>query len=239
LASYLKGASAAVTDITSRGHEALFVGGTPLYLRGLLYGIFDGPAADWKLRRELLQRAEQEGPGVLHEELRLLDPKTAKRLHPNDLTRIVRALEVSRATGKPLSEHQSQYPAPKPVASYRMIALQRPEEDLRRRIVRRTEQMFERGLVEETRAVLEGDGFNRTTGKAIGYKEVLAHLRGEISLEETIARVKRNTWRLARKQKTWLKSFPQVHWLDVRPDESPEETAQRTYDALFTHESLN
>jgi len=233
LARYLESAGVAVADIVARGRKPLFVGGTPLYLRGLLYGIFDGPAADRELREELLQRAEREGSEALHRELQLVDPKTAHRVHPNDLRRIVRALEVARATGTPLSQHQTHYPAPRPAASYRMVALRRSEDDLRERINGRTERMFERGLAQEVRAMLERNEFNRSTRKAIGYKEVLAYLHGELTLEETKQSIKRNTWRLARKQRTWLKSFPDVDWLDVAPDEPVSATARRAQEALF------
>lgn len=239
LAQYLRGAYAAVEEIESRGAKPLFVGGTPLYLRGLLYGVFEGPAADWSLRAELQQRAEEEGSPALHEELRRIDPVTAERLHPNDLMRIVRALEVAKVTGKPMSHHQRQYPAPKPATPYKMAAVRRNDEDERARIEKRVDRMFERGLVDEVRKVRECGELSRSASKAIGYRETLKHLDGELSLPEAIDLTKRNTWRLARKQRAWIKSFPDVHWLDVPPDEPPDRTAERAAEFLFAPETLN
>jgi tRNA dimethylallyltransferase len=233
MAKYLEGAFASLAEIGARGRRALFVGGTPLYLRGLLYGIFDGPAADWAARAELMRKAEALGPEALHEELRRVDAAAAKRLHPNDLVRIIRALEVARATGRPISSHQRQYPAPAPRIPCRLAALRREDADLRRRISRRVERMFSAGLVDEVRRTLERGGFSRSAEKAIGYREVLRHLKGEFSLEETVELVRRNTWRLARKQRSWLKSFPGVAWLDIAPDEPPEKTAARVRGLLF------
>ncbi len=238
LAQYLKAAHDAASEIAAQGRCALFVGGTPLYLRGLLYGIFDGPGADWQFRAELEQRARQEGSEAIFEELRKADPSTAERLHPHDLKRVIRALEVARAAGRPISELQKQFPAPAPPVAYLMVALRRSEADLRERIHRRADQMFADGLVDEVRSLAHGK-LNRSVRKAIGYREVLAHLRGEMSLSETVESVKRNTWRMARKQMTWLRSFPDVQWLDVGPDEPLEETAERTRRLLFGPGSMN
>lgn len=232
LADYLAGAEAALADIRARGKKAIFAGGTPLYLRGLLYGIFEGPGADWRLREALMRRAETEGAAALHEELRQRDPVTAERLHPNDLTRIVRALEVVSLTGQPLSERQRQYPAPAPAVPYRMAALRRSEDDLKERIRLRVERMFEQGLVEETRRALE-NGMNRSAQKAIGYRETSAYLAGELSLSDTVDLIRRNTWRLVRKQRSWLNSFKDVQWVDVAPEEPHESVAERIRPLLF------
>lgn len=233
VAQYVRGARAIWAEIRSRGKPALFEGGTPLYIRGLVYGIFDGPAADWSLRAELMQRAKDAGAESLHDELRRVDPATAQRLHPNDVVRIVRALEVTRTTGRPISAHQRQYPALVPAAPYRMVAIRRADDDLKARIARRVDRMFAAGLVDEVRRLVDTTGLSRAAQKAIGYGEVLRHLNGELSLPETVELVKRNTWRLARKQRSWLKSFPDVAWLDVGLEERPEETAERARKALF------
>ena len=239
LAGYLDGARTAAYDVKARGRHALFVGGTPLYMRGLLYGIFDGPCADWALRAQLKEQARRSGPGVLHDELRKVDPVTATRLHPNDMRRVIRALEVVRKTGRPISAHQRQYPAPKAAVPYRMAALRRSDADLQGRIRRRTDRMFAAGLVDEVRRALARGELCRSVRKAIGYREVIACLNGEFSLDEAARQIVHNTWRLARKQRTWLKSFPSVEWLDVQPDETPEETAARAKALLFGPELLN
>ena len=239
LARYLEGSKAAVASVEARGKHALFVGGTPLYLRGLLYGIFDGPPADWNMRKELQNRAAVHGSAALHRELAKLDPLTAERLHPNDLTRIIRALEVLRKTGKPISKLQRQYPAPRPAVKNCLVALRRSEEDLRDRINRRTDRMFRKEIVDEVRRALDSGGLCRSARKAIGYREVLQYLEGEYSLDETIEQVKRNTWRLARKQRTWLNAFPGIAWLDVPRDEPCEETSSRVQRLMFSPEQMN
>jgi tRNA dimethylallyltransferase len=114
-----------------------------------------------------------------------------------------------------------------------MVALRRGDADLKQRIRRRVEKMFAAGLLEEVKRVLDGSGFSRSAQKAIGYREALAHLEGARSLDETVALVKRNTWRLARKQRAWLRSFPAVRWLDVAADEPAEETAAKARRELF------
>ena len=239
LARYLEAAREAAADIATRGHPALYVGGTPLYLRGLLYGIFAGPGADWDLRERLRERAERQGPSALHEELRRLDPATARRLHPNDLRRIIRALEVAYRAGQPLSALQRQFPAPKPAVPYCMVALRRTESDLHRRIDERVDRMFASGIVDEVRGVMDRGGLSRSARKAIGYREVLAHLNGEMGRDEAARRVKRNTWRLARKQRTWLKSFPGVRWLDVCPEEAVDQTMTRARELLLGPVTVN
>lgn len=233
LARYLQMARAAEEDIRSRGRVPLFVGGTPLYLRGLLYGVFEGPGADWALREELKARAQREGPNALHDELRRVDPVTAQRLHPNDHVRIIRALEVARATGRPISAHQRQFPAPAPAVPYRMVALRRQDGDLKARIRKRVLKMFESGLVDEVRRAVDGPGLSISARKAIGYQEVLRHLAGELSLSDTVALVERNTWRLARKQRAWIKSFPDVMWLDVAQNDEVESVVEQARRMLF------
>lgn len=233
LARYLQMARTAEEDIRSRGRVPLFVGGTPLYLRGLLYGVFEGPGADWALREELKARAQREGPNALHDELRRVDPVTAQRLHPNDHVRIIRALEVARATGRPISAHQRQFPAPAPAVPYRMVALRRQDGDLKARIRKRVLKMFESGLVDEVRRAVDGPGLSISARKAIGYQEVLRHLAGELSLSDTVALVERNTWRLARKQRAWIKSFPDVMWLDVAQNDEVESVVEQARRMLF------
>ena len=120
-----------------------------------------------------------------------------------------------------------------------MVALRRIDADLKDRIHRRVARMFAAGLLDEVRAVLQGDGFSRPAQKAIGYREAIEHLNGARSLSETIELIERNTWRMARKQRAWLKSFPAVQWLDVSPEEPAEATAERVRGLLFAPENLN
>jgi tRNA dimethylallyltransferase len=151
LAQYLAAAAAAVAEIRGRGREVLFVGGTPLYLKGLLRGIFAGPTADWELRRRLLDEAREKGPLWLHGRLLAVDPAAAQRLHPNDTRRLLRAIEVFEKTGQPISRLQKQFDVGRPADQCRVFVLDWPAAQLAARIDRRVEAMFAAGLVEEVR----------------------------------------------------------------------------------------
>ena len=134
----------------------LFVGGTPLYLKGLLRGIFHGPPADWELRRRLADDAQHNAADWLHERLAAVDPVAASRLHPNDARRLIRAIEVFEKTGRPISELQRQFEVGRPAADCRVFVLDWPREELCERIDRRVEEMFAAGLVEEVRGFWPG-----------------------------------------------------------------------------------
>ena len=150
VAEYRNWALRVVADLEDRGRRALFVGGTALYLKTLLRGLFEGPGADLALRRSLEEEAERLGDPAMHARLASLDPPTASRLHPNDRRRVVRALEVIEMTGRPLSEQQVEHDHPAP-ESVPVFALERPRIELFERIDRRVEAMFAEGLVEEVR----------------------------------------------------------------------------------------
>ena len=154
LAQYLDTAQAIAEEIRSRGRQVLFVGGTPLYLKGLLRGIFEGPPADWQFRHSLLSKSESNAPGWLHDQLKAVDPATAARLHANDVRRIIRALEVFEKTGRPISELQQQFERGLPAEACRVFVIDRPKAELHARIDRRVEAMFAAGLVDEVRRLL-------------------------------------------------------------------------------------
>jgi tRNA dimethylallyltransferase len=156
LAQYIAAAEACAAEIAGRGKQVLFVGGTPLYLKGLLRGIFEGPAADLEFRRNLQEEAKRREPFWLHEELKKVDPAAAERLHPHDERRLIRALEVYRFTGQPISQWQRQFDVGQSAEECKVFVLDWPRADLHARIDRRVEEMFERGLVEEVRGLLEG-----------------------------------------------------------------------------------
>jgi tRNA dimethylallyltransferase len=216
LAQYLAAAEQSVWDIHSRRREVLFVGGTPLYLKGLLRGIFHGPPADWEFRRELDEEARRRGPGVLHGRLAEVDPQAAQRLHPNDTRRIIRALEVYAKTGQPISAHQKQFETGLSAESCRVFVLDWPREELGARIDRRVEQMFAAGLVDEVRRLLAGPrSLSKTARQALGYREVLEHLEGERGVEETAALVKIHTRQFAKRQGTWFRSLSECRFVPV------------------------
>lgn len=227
-------ADAAIAGAASRGRPLLGVGGTTLYLKALLFGLFRGPSADLDLRRRLEDEARERGSGALHERLRASDPAAAARIHPSDLRRLVRALEVLEKSGRPLSDQQVEWKDLRPRYPHRLLALRRPRADLHARIAARVRAMARQGLVEEVRRLLGAPGgLGRTASQAIGPKEIAAHFRGEIAtLEEALENVRTRTNRLARAQETWLRSFPGMRFLDVPADEPPALTARRALEVL-------
>jgi tRNA dimethylallyltransferase len=215
VARYREAALAAIETIRSRGHEVLFVGGTPLYLKAMLRGIFAGPPADWSLRRQLMDVARAD-PSELHRRLQSVDPAAAARLHPNDTRRLIRALEVHAGTGSPISALQQQFEIGRAAEECRVFVLQWPRETLRQRIDRRVEAMFAAGLVEETRRLLHGKTpLGRTARQAVGYREVIEHLAGKLAIAEPIELVKLRTRQFAKRQLTWFKSLSECRSVPV------------------------
>jgi len=212
VATWLTAATTAVADCRSRGRAILFVGGTPLYLRALRDGLAELPAADETVRAELMAEAAAAGPERLHARLAEADPPAAGRIHPRDTRRLVRALEVARLTGRPLSAAQTQ--APDPLFEQRLMILDVDRATLTRRIDRRVEAMFAGGLVEETAAALAAPGgIGPTAGQAAGYTEAIDLLGGRIDWAEAIRRTQARTRQLAKRQRTWLRSFRNATWI--------------------------
>ena len=210
VARYRKLALAAIREIHERGKIPLIVGGTGLYIKALTQGLFQGPAADWKLRKNLRQQ-EQQRPGSLYEELERIDPAAASKLDPHDLRRIIRAIEVYRLTGKPISSIQTQWERKETECLKLGLTMERAA--LYRRIEQRCDQMLEEGLIEETRQLIElGIEQNRTAMQAIGYKELIQWLRGRITREQAIADFKTASRRLAKRQLTWFRKDGTIIW---------------------------
>jgi tRNA dimethylallyltransferase len=226
VAQYLTLAEEAVRQIRSRGHEPLFVGGTPLYLKALLRGLFSGPAADWDYRSQLEEIARREGLSELHRRLSVVDPAAARVLHPNDSRRIIRALEVYYRMGRPISEQQQQFDK-LPTDDQRPVwVLDWRREQLHERIDRRVEAMFAAGLVEEVRGLLAGGRpLSRTASQALGYREVIEHLAGKTDLATTIDLVMLHTRQFAKRQLTWFRSLRECRWLAVSEPFDPTEVA--------------
>jgi len=234
---YVEAASRSAADILARGRLPLFVGGTALYLKALTAGFFEGPPADWALRRRLREAAAAQGPEHLHRRLREIDPAAADRIHPNDLRRIIRAIEVYEKTGTPISCLQRQWTDARPDDSPPIIGLDRDRADLYERIDRRVDQMMAEGLPDEVRRLLErpagppaGPGLEAS--QALGYKELIAHLRGELGLAEAVELIKRNSRRFAKRQLTWFRAFPQMIWVRVEREDPPEAVAGKVLEAL-------
>lgn len=227
VAQYLQAAQATIAAVRSRGKEVLFVGGTPLWLKACLRGIFQGPQADWELRRNLQRQAADQEPGYLRDRLAEVDPQTAQRLHPNDTRRLIRALEVYEKTGRPISRWQQQFDQARPAEACRVFVLRWPREELLARIDRRVEAMFAAGLVDEVRGLLNaGQTFGRTARQALGYREVLAHLRDALPLDETIEQVKNHTHQFARRQRTWFRSLSECRFVEMDAGRSTESVVE-------------
>jgi tRNA dimethylallyltransferase len=218
LAQYLDAARAALASIERRGARALFVGGTALYLRALTHGLFAGPPHDPALRAELERHARDVGPERLHAELAQVDPHSAARLHANDERRVVRALEVWRQTGRALSELQREWGsgAGRP---RRLVGLRIDPAELDQRLVARAEAMLDAGWAAEALRA-EASGLGASAVQALGYAEVLELARGGLTRAQCVQRVARRTRQFARRQRTWLRKFPEVLWLDAPRSES-------------------
>ena len=210
LANYLKDAARAADSIRARGRRVLFVGGTPLYLKGALCGIFEGPPADPAYRAELT-RFEESEPGSLHRLLAERAPDDARRLHPNDTRRIIRALEIFRASGRSISSFQTQFHAEGGETNQqrRGVLLDWERPVLNERINRRVDLMIRNGFMDEVRRLAAlGKPLSKTALQGVGYEELLELLRGETELSGAVERIKLRTRRFAKRQATWFRSLP-------------------------------
>ncbi len=233
LGRYVEMADAAIRDIAGRGKPVLAVGGTMLYIQGLIAGVFEGPSADPEFRAELRARAARVGAPALHAELAAIDPAAAGRIHPNDLRRIERAIEVHHATGTPISVLQTQWEARRSTYDCRLVALRWPRDLINRRINARVKRMLDAGLLDEVRSLLvEPAGIGPQASQAVGYAEIIAHLRGELTLEEAIERIKINSRRLGKHQRTWMRRIPGIHYIDVDESKTVEQVADEVQTAM-------
>jgi tRNA dimethylallyltransferase len=227
-AQFARLAHRAVSEIQSRDRVPILCGGTGLYFKAFLDGLAEAPSADAKLRAEL----EATPLENLLAELRERDPVAYEKIDRKNPRRIIRAVEVIRLTGKPFSEVQSprsKVQGQKP----EFFCFTRSSDDLRKRVDARVDAMFARGLVDETRELLKrGLEQNKTAMQAIGYRQVVEHLRGDRSLKETIELVKVRTRQFAKRQLTWFRRQLDPEWIELKPDESLEKIAQKICDAI-------
>jgi len=228
VAAFLDAASETIEQIKGRNESVIAVGGTALYIKALLYGLFEGPGTNQKIRAELKTRAEAESLAELYCELTNIDPVAAERINPNDSKRIIRGLEVYQLPGKPISSLQKQWDRSDVKHDWTIIGLRREKTDTSGRINKRVKKMVVAGLVDEVKSLLaEEKPLSRQARCAIGYAEIIEYLNGHISLEEATELIKKNTRRLAKNQRTWFQTFKNVHWLDIEPDEPPEKILSR------------
>jgi len=203
-----------VQSLLMRGVVPLVVGGTGLYIKALLYGLFESRPVDKSVRRHLQEQAEREGPAALHARLALQDPQTAARLHPNDTYRIVRALEVLQQTGEPLSSHHQGHGFQRPRYHALKIGLNLPRDQLYARIDARVEQMLAAGLENEVRQLLQrGYGPQLKALQSLGYRHMIDYIQGRLNWEEALRTLKRDHRRYAKRQLTWFKADESVQWL--------------------------
>jgi tRNA dimethylallyltransferase len=219
-----------IEEIRGRGAVPIVSGGAGMYIRVLVDGIFPSPPADRELRERLRAEEAERGPGYLHGQLARRDPVSAERIHPRNLKRIIRALEVLELTGTAISSLQREWGAAGGGAEspFLLIGLNRERADLDSRIDRRAEEMFERGLLEETRGLLETGRLEAGPARlALGYREAAGCLRGEYGEEEAVRRLAAATRRFARRQLTWWRKEPRIEWIDLGPGTLPGEAAEK------------
>ena len=206
-----------IENILDQEKTPLVVGGSGLYLRALLNGFFSQNVRDEEIRKQLHTRLENEGAAKLYEELGKVDPVSAKKIHPNNTKRVIRALEVHSVSGKPLSELQKgkKDPALFPYIKFGIIM---EREKLYKKTNYRVERMFEKGLVQEVEQIISmGYSKNLNSLNSVGYKEAIEYLEGKTDLETCIEQVKQNTRRYAKRQLTWFRAEKDVHWVSIDP----------------------
>ena len=216
---YARKARRIIQEIRERGALPVVAGGTGLYLRALLDGLFPGPERSEGLRERLRARAREKGPQHLHRLLRRLDPKAAEKIHANDVPKLVRAIEVSLSTEQPMSQQWERGRDALRGFTILRIGLDPDRALLYDRINRRVEAMFEAGLIEETRNLREKYGDAPRPLETIGYKQVVQLLRGELDLKQAIAAVQQAHRNYAKRQMTWFRREPEVEWISGFGDE--------------------
>ncbi|MFQ5579343.1 MAG: tRNA (adenosine(37)-N6)-dimethylallyltransferase MiaA [Nitrospiria bacterium] len=227
--AYKRAAEAVIAERESRSQTILIEGGSGLYLKALLDGLWEGPHADWELRNTLLEKEKEEGEGTLHRVLQAVDPTLARKIHCRDLHKIIRALEVHSLTGRRLSEfHEEHRHCASGGPSFWMLGLRRDRKDLIQRIEKRVDRQISSGLIEETEGLL-ASGYSRSLPSmlGLGYRQIVAYLEGEYSQEEAVSLLKRDVRRYSKRQMTWFRADTRIEWLDLAPDESVDETVGR------------
>ena len=229
---YKEMARRVILRLYRQGKTPVVVGGTGLYLKALLYGLWPGPKAHWELRNYLVEEEKAFGPGHLHRRLAEVDPAAARRIHPCDQVKTVRALEVAILTGVPLTQHHQghriegddSFLADRAV----VIGLRREREDLYQRINIRVDEMIRSGLVQEVERLLRS-GYDQALPsiQGLGYRQVVGYMQGLYSLQEATRLIKRDTRRYAKRQMTWFRKEPRVSWVDLEPGDQARQVAEK------------
>jgi tRNA dimethylallyltransferase len=212
-ATYREQARASIHDIQRRGKPAIVCGGTGLYIKALTRGLFAGPERNAAVRTALTLEAQGSGLRTLYERLERIDPSATAWIHPHDAQRIIRALEVYETTGKPMSEWQKAHGFKENPFATLKVGLHRPRAELYGLIHRRCEQMIEAGLVGEVKGLLaQGYSLDLKPLQSVGYRHIGLFLNGQLSFDEAVFLMRRDTRRLAKRQLTWFRSDGEIRW---------------------------
>lgn len=218
------------SKLADRGRRIIVCGGTGLYIKTLTKGLFAGPGRDPQIRQALESEIEQHGVGPLYQRLEQIDPASALRIHPHDRQRITRALEVYHATGRKISEWQSEHGFNDLLFDALKIGLDRQRTELYERIDRRCDYMIRAGLLDEVKELVEmGYGLDLKSMQSVGYRHLGLFLRARMSLDNAVDLMKRDTRRLAKRQLTWFRSDREIRWFDPERQQSNIEDAARRF----------
>lgn len=231
VAQYQKLARAAISEITKKGKSPILVGGSGLYIRSVIDKFhFPIGTLNSSIRKEIQERAKIE-PESLYEELKKIDPETAAKIPSTNLRRIIRALEVIKTTGKPFSEFQKEWKKRESIYNLKIYGLEAPRDILYSRLNERVDKIIKSGLLVEVKALLIRKRLSLTAPQALGYKEIIAYLKGEVALEDAIETIKKRTRNFAKRQLTWFKRDCRIKWINVS-EKSPDEIAEEIVNDL-------
>ncbi|MDR4507810.1 MAG: tRNA (adenosine(37)-N6)-dimethylallyltransferase MiaA [Candidatus Brocadiaceae bacterium] len=218
---YIREFDTVARNLYQNGKPFIVVGGTALYIKAIVNGLFEGPSADWEYRKYLKSLAMEKESDYLHKMLADADPETAKKVHENDQKKIIRALEVLKLTGSSISSLQIQFGRKNPLYNCRIVAIQYDRDVMYKRIEDRVENMFRCGLLNEIKVLLNNPaGLGKQASQALGYKEVVDFFNQRYTLPEVVAIIKLRTRRFAKRQMTWFRSFSDVHWVHAHADDT-------------------
>lgn len=228
-----KEAEVAIENIFNKNKTPIVVGGSGLYIKALIDGIFDTAEKDEEYRKTLLQKRKDFGNEVLYDELKKVDPVSAVKMLPQNWKRVIRALEVLHTTGEPIWKHHQLQLSKEKKYNFLQFGLNWERKLLYENINHRVDSMIENGLVEEVKNVLSlGYDKNLNSLNTVGYKEIVQHLEGEISLDKAIELIKRNTRHYAKRQMTWFRKDERIHWFDVKDSNQLDSIANQIIQLL-------
>ncbi|MBU6391365.1 MAG: tRNA (adenosine(37)-N6)-dimethylallyltransferase MiaA [Planctomycetota bacterium] len=236
---YVKDFEAIANTLYQRGKPFIVVGGTALYLKAIMDGLFEGPDADWEYRDYLKSISVERGPNALYKMLTDIDPETASKLHFNDQKRVIRALEVIKKAGRGISSFQTQFGHKNPKYNCTIVAIEYDRNILYNRIETRVDRMLARGLIDEVRTLLNNPlGLSKQASQALGYKEIIDFFNEKYTLFEATDIIKRRTRRFAKRQMTWFRSFSNIHWIYAHPEDEVTRISKKVLDWLTGRKNL-